>query len=114
MHLLSSHSQSGIIKMTTKRASLPGATVMARRLRGLISASLVCSWALSAIAWADSTTSDSLQEIVVTAEKRESTVQKTPISITAIGGAELQAQGLSDFASVAQEVPGISFKTSGP
>jgi iron complex outermembrane receptor protein len=55
-----------------------------------------------------------LQEIVVTAEKRESTVQKTPISITAISGADLQAQGTTDFQSVAQQVPGISFKTSGP
>ena len=58
--------------------------------------------------------SEALQEIVVTAEKRESTVQKTPISITAISGADLQAQGISDMLSVAQQVPGISFKTSGP
>ena len=38
-----------------------------------------------------------LEEIVVTAEKRESTVQKTPISMTAISEADIQAQGLSDF-----------------
>ena len=55
-----------------------------------------------------------LQEVVVTAEKRESTVQKTPISLTAITGTDLQAQGVTDFLSVAQQVPGISFKTSGP
>jgi iron complex outermembrane receptor protein len=81
------------------------------------------SWALSAIAWAGPAGANlavgpaqdqELQEIVVTAEKRESTVQKTPISMTAISGSDLQAQGLSDMQSVAQEVPGISFKTSGP
>jgi outer membrane receptor protein involved in Fe transport len=55
-----------------------------------------------------------LEEIVVTAEKRESTVQKTPISMTAISEAELQARGLSDFRSIAQETPGVSMKTSGP
>jgi iron complex outermembrane receptor protein len=55
-----------------------------------------------------------LEEIVVTAEKRESTVQKTPISMTAISEAEIQARGLEDFRSVAQETPGISMKTSGP
>jgi iron complex outermembrane receptor protein len=55
-----------------------------------------------------------LEEIVVTAEKRESTVQKTPISMTAITEAELQARGLSDFRSIAQETPGVSMKTSGP
>ncbi|HZO21646.1 MAG TPA: TonB-dependent receptor [Steroidobacteraceae bacterium] len=55
-----------------------------------------------------------LQEVVVTAEKREATVQDTPISITAITGADLQARGVSDLVSVAQQVPGVSFKTSGP
>ncbi len=60
------------------------------------------------------TATNSLQEVVVTAEKREATVQNTPISITAITGAELQAQGLSNMVSVAQQVPGVSFKTSGP
>ena len=85
------------------------------------SAAVLC--ALGMNAWADPAPPDSgasagpdeaLQEIVVTAEKRESTVQKTPISITAISGAALQAQGVSDMVAVAQEVPGISFKTSGP
>src|SRR3977135_3200724 len=71
--------------------------------------------AMSGTVWAQlAPPSQELQEIVVTAEKRESTVQKTPISITAISGADLQAQGLSDFTSVAQQVPGVSFKTSGP
>jgi iron complex outermembrane recepter protein len=55
-----------------------------------------------------------LEEIIVTAEKRESTVQKTPISMTAISGADLQLRGLEDFHSIAQEIPGISMKTSGP
>src|SRR5258707_6647847 len=114
--------------MTTKRASLRGGTPTARRLRGAVGAALVGSWALCATAWADPAGADlaaapggahvqpeqELQEIVVTAEKRESTVQKTPISITAISGSDLQAEGLSDFTSVAQQVPGISFKTSGP
>jgi iron complex outermembrane receptor protein len=55
-----------------------------------------------------------LEEIVVTAEKRDSTVQKTPISMTAISEAEIQARGLEDFRSIAQETPGVSMKTSGP
>jgi len=55
-----------------------------------------------------------LEEIVVTAEKRESTVQKTPISMTAISEAEMQANGFSDFRQIAAETPGVSMKTSGP
>jgi outer membrane receptor protein involved in Fe transport len=78
-------------------------------------AALGCCTAMMSTVWAQvAPPPEELQEIVVTAEKRESTVQKTPISITAISGADLQAQGLSDMASVAQQVPGVSFKTSGP
>jgi len=84
------------------------------RVRQALAAVGCCS-ALTAVVWAQTAPpSEDLQEIVVTAEKRESTVQKTPISITVFTGAELQAQGLSDMTSVAQETPGVSFKTSGP
>ncbi|HEX4239882.1 MAG TPA: TonB-dependent receptor [Steroidobacteraceae bacterium] len=55
-----------------------------------------------------------LEEIVVTATKRASTVQNTPISITAIGGEELRERGITDVTSVVQSVPGISLRTSGP
>jgi iron complex outermembrane recepter protein len=55
-----------------------------------------------------------LTEIVVTAEKRDSTVQKTPISMTAISGQELQDRGVSGVAQAMQEVPGVSFASGGP
>ena len=55
-----------------------------------------------------------LQEVIVTAEKRESTVQKTPISISAISGTELAAQGVTDLLRVAEETPGMSFRSAGP
>ena len=58
--------------------------------------------------------SNTLEEIVVTAEKRESTVQSTPISITAITGDQLQAQGISGIEGIIAQVPGISMRTSGP
>ena len=65
-------------------------------------------------ATAASNSASDLEQIVVTAEKRKSTVQKTPISITALSGADLQAEGVTDLVQVAQQVPGVSFKTSGP
>jgi iron complex outermembrane recepter protein len=75
--------------------------------------------ATSRLAFAQSANShtnpaDSLEEIVVTAEKRNSTVQDTPISLTAITGEQLQAQGVSDMKGVIAEVPGVSMRTSGP
>jgi outer membrane receptor protein involved in Fe transport len=55
-----------------------------------------------------------LDEIVVTAQKRVSTVQTTPISISAVSGDDLQARGVSSLAVLAQGTPGVSLKTEGP
>ena len=55
-----------------------------------------------------------LEEIVVTAEKRETTAEKTPISLTAVSGADILNRGLTDLASLMQSVPGVSMRTSGP
>src|ERR1700756_3159586 len=55
-----------------------------------------------------------LEEVVVTAEKRESTAQDTPISLTAVSGADIQDRGLTDLSSLVQSVPGVSLRTSGP
>jgi iron complex outermembrane receptor protein len=53
-------------------------------------------------------------EIVVTAQKRASTVQETPISISAVSGDELQGRGITDVTSLAQSTPGVSLKSEGP
>jgi hypothetical protein len=55
-----------------------------------------------------------LEEIVVTAEKRQETIQSTPISITAITGPELQARGITSLQEAVGLIPGISMKTTGP
>jgi outer membrane receptor protein involved in Fe transport len=54
-----------------------------------------------------------LQEIVVTATKRASTIQETPISITALTGEDIQERGISDFSAIVQSVSGVSMRTSG-
>ena len=55
-----------------------------------------------------------LDEIVVTASKRLSTLEDTPISITAVSGSDLLARGISSLASLAQGTPGVSLKSEGP
>src|ERR1700691_1954208 len=55
-----------------------------------------------------------LEEIVVTAEKRSSTIQDTPISISALSGEQLQQQGISGITGIVQAIPGISMRTAGP
>jgi outer membrane receptor protein involved in Fe transport len=54
------------------------------------------------------------EQIVVTASKRLTKLQKTPISITAITGAEIQKRGITSVTALARDVPGVAIKTSGP
>jgi outer membrane receptor for ferrienterochelin and colicin len=60
------------------------------------------------------TKGDQLEEITVAAQKRVSTVQDTPISITALTGQDLEDRGITDLAAIVQFVPGVSMRTSGP
>jgi len=55
-----------------------------------------------------------LEEVVVTAEKRTSTVQATPFSVTALAGPQLASEGVTGLASLAGDTPGISIRSSGP
>lgn len=56
---------------------------------------------------------DGLEEIIVTAERRESNLQDTPISITAVTAAVLQAQGVRTVNDLAASVPNLT-STTGP
>jgi iron complex outermembrane recepter protein len=55
-----------------------------------------------------------LQEVVVTAEKRQATVQETPISLTALSDVQLERQNIATLEDLAGSVPGISMRTAGP
>jgi iron complex outermembrane receptor protein len=55
-----------------------------------------------------------LVEIVVTAEKRESTVQATAISLTALSAGDLAQENITSVEDLVLKVPGISLRTAGP
>jgi outer membrane receptor protein involved in Fe transport len=80
--------------------------------KNILAASI--AMAMAGSAWADADPGSELPEIVITATKRESTVQDTPISVTAISAADIASKGLTDFNSLAQTVPGIAMRTAGP
>ncbi|HLW25609.1 MAG TPA: TonB-dependent receptor [Steroidobacteraceae bacterium] len=63
---------------------------------------------------ADAEQSSGLEEIVVTAEKFVSTVQSTPISITALSADQLQQQGINAATDLARDVPGLSQRYASP
>jgi len=60
------------------------------------------------------TDSEQSAEVVITAQKRASTVQETPISIAAVSGDDLRARGVPSLAALAQGTPGVSLKSEGP
>ncbi|HUE10029.1 MAG TPA: TonB-dependent receptor plug domain-containing protein, partial [Steroidobacteraceae bacterium] len=55
-----------------------------------------------------------LAEITVTAEKYNSTIQNTSISMSALTGDQLIAQGIDTVEDLSHEVPGLSMRTAGP
>ncbi|HKF98657.1 MAG TPA: TonB-dependent receptor plug domain-containing protein, partial [Steroidobacteraceae bacterium] len=54
-----------------------------------------------------------LQEVVVTATRREESLSKVPISVMALTEEALDSRGVKDFSEVARFTPGVNFDTSG-
>lgn len=54
-----------------------------------------------------------IQEIVVTAQKREQSLSDVPMSITAVTGEQLASKGISDVEGLVKVTPGLSYTESG-
>ncbi|MES2042732.1 MAG: TonB-dependent receptor [Pseudomonadota bacterium] len=52
-------------------------------------------------------------EIIVTAQRREERLKDVPLTVTAIGGEQLQQSGVSGSRELATLVPGVSINTTG-
>lgn len=52
-----------------------------------------------------------VEEIVVTAERRESTLQDTPIALNAVGGQQIETRGIQSLERLSQSVPNVRFNT---
>lgn len=61
----------------------------------------------SADAAADGQANSGLEEIVVTAQRRSESLQKTPISILAMTGADLEKKGVLDITDLRSQVPSL-------
>jgi iron complex outermembrane receptor protein len=62
---------------------------------------------------ATATSDDSLQEVLVTAQRHEERLVDVPISISSVGGAQLQRAGITSLVDVAQVTPGLRFDSEG-
>jgi iron complex outermembrane recepter protein len=92
--------------------------MVSRMPRGTIAHVIAIAFVVALVpsAYADTASDnlDQLPEVLVTATKRVSTVQETSASITAVSQQDIADRGIVDFNSLAQSVPGISMRTSGP
>jgi iron complex outermembrane recepter protein len=63
---------------------------------------------------ADTSDTTTLEEVVVTAQKRTEDLQKVPISLQVLGGEKLEQLQVSQFDDYAKLLPSLSFRSNGP
>ena len=67
--------------------------------------------ALPTLAQAQEAAQDGLDEILVTAERREQSLQDVPISATVLSGADLEKRGVTNINDIQQVAPSIAINT---
>ncbi|MBW8754117.1 MAG: TonB-dependent receptor [Sphingomonadales bacterium] len=86
-------------------------------MRKLIVASLLAgvalSWAPAVYAQERAETSASNDEIIVTARRRDENIEKVPIAITAISGADLAKRAITNENDLQAAVPGLVIRQNG-
>ena len=60
-------------------------------------------------AWSQAQPTGGVEEIVVTAQKRQENLQQTPIAITALTAQALETSGIRDITGVVQATPSLYF-----
>ena len=70
--------------------------------------------ALAAVAMPTGASAQVLEEIVVSAQKREENLQEIPISVSALTGSQIDALGMKDFTEVTQQIPALQLNTWSP
>src|SRR6202453_3599989 len=62
----------------------------------------------AAVAQQADSSAEQLNEITVTATRRQATLESVPYSISVVSGEQLEQEGITDIASLASQVPGLS------
>lgn len=71
------------------------------------------AWSESPLTSPSPSTSPVLEEIVVTARKREESLQETPLSISAFAREDMQAANMIDLRDIGKYTPGMTFTSFG-
>jgi iron complex outermembrane recepter protein len=96
---------------------VPGRTSAARAVRWALGSLPLASAVLAAspVAFAQEQQANAgLDEVIVSAQKREENLQNVPISVQAIGTQRLQELHVQSFDDYAQYLPSVTFQSLGP
>jgi len=96
-----------------------------RHLNGMAGIALGLALGAGGVAWAQEQAQEqasearveaisAIEEITVTARKREEPLQKTPVAITAFSGADLEALQVDDVSQAAEFAPNLVFDSGAP
>jgi iron complex outermembrane receptor protein len=66
-------------------------------------------WAVDALAQTSSGSDDQLMEIIVTAQKRDQSLERVPLSIDVVGGTTLEQRQIDTVSDLSRVVPGFEF-----
>src|SRR5882672_1254488 len=97
---------------STSRGGIDGAVRVAIMAVMCVSAA-TGAYAADAVPADDTTASEGIAEVIVTSQRREESLSKVPISITAITQQDIDNKGIKDITDVARFTPGISVDTNG-
>jgi iron complex outermembrane receptor protein len=82
-------------------------TIHSNRLAGLLAASVILPVAAEAVA-----PSDTLDEVVVTARKREENVRDVPLSVVTFSASDLAARNADNLSALGNSIPNVVIGTS--
>ncbi|MBL8268445.1 TonB-dependent receptor [Steroidobacter sp.] len=86
----------------------------ARLVRACVCATLANAAVGVGHAWAQTEEKGTLEEVTVTAQKREQALQDVGISVAAFSGEQLQRLGLNNTTAIAQQVPALRLQSFSP
>src|SRR5271168_2073443 len=89
----------------------PRRHVLLARALPLASAIIAC---LNTVQAQEATPSGTLEDVVVTAQKRTESLQNVPVSITALGSQQLEELHVQNFDDYVQYLPSVSIRSTGP
>lgn len=74
---------------------------------------LLCALTLGEITFAKDVIAGVLEEVVVTARKREESLQQAPLSVTAVTGLDMERRNLTNLMEIGHHIPNV-FTTTSP